>query len=286
MLRKLFKNEFSATWKIMVCIFAVTLGLAEIRALFDRTGFLETSLANTPFVDVAIKVLTFFFVVAMLILTAFCFIICAIRFYKTMYSEQGYLTHTLPVSPIASFFVKVVTSFVWIFSSVICFVLALVIQIAAEEKTNLFSVIVELVKGLGNKANIAELNASIEPVLGCGVWGLLGCLLTFVVVAILYSIFWIYTSFTIGQLSNDHKVAWSVVAGFGLYIFGQILSLIGVVKIFQKFGLDFMESIESAEALNMKAIQFFWLAILVFAVIIVVETIVDCIIVKKKINLQ
>ena len=285
MLGKLFKNEFKATWKLMVCVFGVILVLAELVALFDRTGFMESSLANNPFMSVATKFITTMFVLALMFLALFCFIVCSMRFYKTMYSEQGYLTHTLPVNPLSTFFVKVVVSTVWVFASVIMFALSLLIQAAASNDTNVFHIIIELCKHLFNREELAILNEKIMTASGCGIWGLIGLLVLLVLVLVIYAILWIYTSMTVGQLSTNHKAGMSVLTGICLYLAGQIGSIYLLVKIFGKMGVSLASSGEDVLAAFTGA-DFFWVLIGVFAGICLIEAAIDCIIIKKKINLQ
>ena len=57
-----------------------------------------------------------------------------------MYSEQGYLTHTLPVKPITLFNVKLATSFLWLVTSLaLLFVSIMIIVFGASGGTFKFT---------------------------------------------------------------------------------------------------------------------------------------------------
>lgn len=287
MLGKLFKNEFGATWKLMVIAFAVIIGLTEITSLFDRVGFYETALYSNPFVNVAVKTINAMFILSIIFVCLFVLVSCCMRFYKTMYSEQGYLTHTLPVSPIATFFVKFITSLVWMIASFFSIVIAVLIRIAVSAETNLFSLIHTIVTHLGDEEFIDNLQNSAQAAFGCGAGMSILIVILLFIMGFIYLLSWLFTSMTLGQLSTNHKVGLSIGIGFGLYLAGQIAGVITIVKAFNLLGKSVEETvIENAVDVSLNGKNVILLITLFMGAVALVELAVDTIVVKKKINLQ
>ncbi len=119
MFGKLIKNEFRGTWKFMVTIFAsfallTVFGGVSVRILStaDYPGLL-------PILTLMLYVMSFFVVFFGIL------IYLGNRYYKTMYSTQGYLTHTLPATETSIFCSKVLVSSIWMLAGVLLMVLSI-----------------------------------------------------------------------------------------------------------------------------------------------------------------
>ena len=114
MLGKLFKYEFRHTAKTMFLTYAA-LGLFTLMAsaaLYRMNRGLDS---DKTFFTVLSTTMLILYIIAIIAIYCVDFIYLIYQYYKTMYSAQGYLTHTLPVSPTAVFSVKILAMFVWMF---------------------------------------------------------------------------------------------------------------------------------------------------------------------------
>ena len=102
MFGKLVKHEFRATARIIPFVFLVTVFLALVHMLTVRLNL--GVLANLSFVLVIIMCFAQIAVTVILIVW---------RYYKSLYSNEGYLTHTLPVAPSKHLWSKLLVGGVW-----------------------------------------------------------------------------------------------------------------------------------------------------------------------------
>ena len=126
MLGKLFKYEFRHTAKTMFLTYAA-LGLFTLMAsaaLYRMNRGLDS---DKTFFTVLSTTMLILYIIAIIAIYCVDFIYLIYQYYKTMYSAQGYLTHTLPVSPTAVFSVKILAMFVWMFFSSMLSVLSVLI---------------------------------------------------------------------------------------------------------------------------------------------------------------
>ena len=114
MLGKLLKNEFIATGRIMGAVYAVVavLMVYVLGSYYINRG--ETTGTQALGIMVLILISS-----CNILFTAF---IMVVNFQKSLYSDQGYLSFTLPVKGSTLLTSKVIVSVVWLVASVICFV--------------------------------------------------------------------------------------------------------------------------------------------------------------------
>ena len=95
MLKKLFKYEFKSTAKIMLILYAILIITTSVGSVvlysldLDQAG--ESKLASILSVSAIVLYILAIFAVLIVMYVYLC-----VHFYRTMYSAQGYLTHTLP----------------------------------------------------------------------------------------------------------------------------------------------------------------------------------------------
>jgi len=113
------KNEFRGTWKFMVTIFAAF-------ALLTVFGGISVRILSTAENPGLLPVLTIILYVFSFIAVFFGLLIyLGNRYYKTMYSTQGYLTHTLPASETSIFSAKTLVSVIWMFAGALLMILSI-----------------------------------------------------------------------------------------------------------------------------------------------------------------
>ena len=104
MVKKLFKHEFVYYLRSLLIYLPVVLvigGLSRLMVCFEsESGIYSLLLGST-------LLMLYFGTLACVIIT---FILSIVRFYKNMFSAEGYLTLTLPVSKTTHLFVKLTTA--------------------------------------------------------------------------------------------------------------------------------------------------------------------------------
>lgn len=83
MLRKLIKYDLKVFGKIMIPLWGVMIILGLIRGI-------QSQFDNASFIKEIVLIFYFIFIVNLIIIIQ--------RFYKSMYGQEGYLTHTLPIT--------------------------------------------------------------------------------------------------------------------------------------------------------------------------------------------
>lgn len=123
MLGKLLKNEWKGTYKIGGLMLIVLVGVTFLGWLAFRSPMWQ-EMANDNYyyrstfgVSILniVSVLTLLFYAIMLAAVSIGIIAyLGVRFYRTMYTDEGYLTHTLPVTEGQLLFTKTFISGIWI----------------------------------------------------------------------------------------------------------------------------------------------------------------------------
>ncbi|MFR4352084.1 MAG: hypothetical protein ACLT3H_10505 [Roseburia sp.] len=219
MLGKLFKYEFKNTYKIMLTIYAVLGAVTLFGSLLLASAASPVSLAmNNAILSLATAAFIIMYTLAVFALFIITYVYVCTNFYKTMFSNQGYLTHTLPVSTISIFHVKLLTSLVWLIGSVALLLLSVFLLIfgatRGELLTDLFSM------------NLAELHREFTTVMGMNLPQFVNILMIFMIFGCLSSLLMIFASICIGQLFNQNKIVFSIVAWLVLNFVQQTISSI------------------------------------------------------------
>ena len=189
MLKKLIKHEFKDTMRLFIPMFGFIVVLTPIFSLM-------MSLGSQPYDENTADALSLVFgsgiigycllLFGLLIVTQ---VLIAIRFYKTMTSQEAYLTFTLPAKTGQLLLAKWLVSFVW-------YILACGIALISM-------LIVVLIGFVLQTINLSDFSALV----------LLGI---FMLISLSFSILMMYLSIMIGQLVQTHRIALSIGAFLGL----------------------------------------------------------------------
>lgn len=214
MVKKLFKHEFIyyfRTFGIFLPIVLATAIAAKIFTLFDQENVFNEIVTNISILALVMASL------GLLVLSA---IISVIRFYKNMYSAEGYLTFTLPASNSQHIFVKLCTAVLWQISCFFTVVLSWSIMLIGGDSDYVTGEIIddaswkELVNMVGADNLVAY---AIELVIA-------------IIAAMVYAMLLIYTCITIGQTAKKHRIGKAVGVYFIYYYAIQaITSTLGTV---------------------------------------------------------
>ena len=93
MLKKCLKHEWKASWKGMAGINGAALALGLLGSL----GILGT-LHNMRIPDLVVVLYMFAYIVILVASSIVTYVLMAGRYYKSIFTDEGYLTNTLPVT--------------------------------------------------------------------------------------------------------------------------------------------------------------------------------------------
>lgn len=262
MLGKLIKHEFKATSK--------TLGILHI-ALFFTTimGIIAIHLNKNDKYEFVSNLTLVLYILIMIAVAVAVMIYLVVRFYRNLFTDEGYLMNTLPIKPSALIFSKLFVSFVWTIINFICTLFSILILVLSQ--TSLSSILTAW-NALSTDA-WKELGISIHVLLFIGIIGGL--------VSIIYMFLMFYTSIAIGQTMRNHKVLFSLGAYVVLYIISQVISAVGLVP-FGFFALIQADNFNIGTTFTPIMLSSYAISI----ALIVIYFIITNYIVSKKLNLE
>lgn len=207
MLGKLIKYDLKYGVRIFIVLHFVLLCACTLGRFFvmERIDF------SAP-VNTIISALIVFMSVLILLFTAVCFgitALIAVRFYKNLFTDEGYLTWTIPATPTQHLTAKIISGVIWECGNLLLCYLGLWILFSGSNVTTAYAVIAEKVaQSLGGLA-ISQFG------LTCLFYGLLGTIGSVII---------IYLCICIGQLFPGHRVMCSIVVYFILTAVTQLLT--------------------------------------------------------------
>lgn len=209
---------------VIGCIVLHMPGVAEIFGN-DDVNAAQAWLVISSFVATLVL-----YVIMLLASTWGMLIFLGIRFYRSMYTDEGYLSHTLPVTTNQLFLSKVLVSGVWY------------LFISLGIMLSVIALVLSLTMGIANIGGFTELvtqyNGNIWAFLGDGLYELgrlyeeqmginlvhygITLFLTFVVGPFITMIT-LFGALTIGQLSSKHKGLMGILAYAGVTILSSMI---------------------------------------------------------------
>lgn len=200
MLGKLVKHEWKAVGKVLGIVHFALILMAII-------GKVMLSIEVLSETKVLWRMLLLVYVISVMAVGVGTHIYLAVRFYKNMYTDEGYLSFTLPVKSWQHILAKDLIASVWILIDGVIIVASIVILV--------------MYKGMGT-----DIGIFIKEVSQMGMFGAGQIVIT--VIAAIVSLFSVpltyYCAISVGQLFNTHKMLASVVAFFVIVNVIQVLS--------------------------------------------------------------
>ncbi len=244
MLGKLIKYEFRAVNKLLLLINGFTLLLTLIGCLTFASplwDFDSDYIGGLAFSSLIV------YYIAIIAISLFTCIYLAVRFYKNLYTDEGYLMHTLPVTPTQLIWSIAITAFCWtlitmlfICFSVVALISSAIIKFAGEDFWSVdFSSLFEIA------------NNAIQELYGMSLMSFCLLLLFSVLVSVIHSIFMAYAAISVGQLFSKHKVLGSILCYIGFYFVMQIASMVLMIPYWTiLFSANGMESADLSHYMN------------------------------------
>lgn len=275
MLGKLIKYEWKRIWKIPTLLLLILWGGAFISSLPFAGPLFES---NGEIMLILAAILWGIFIVASIGVSFGITIYVALQFYYSMYSDEGYLTHTLPVTPRQLLIAKGLVMTVWDILCALGVVISylifggMAVLLTDLEWARIWPQIVEVISSVFSSGGeiLEAAGGSWSGLLAVGVIGSL--------VSLLLGTAHVMGAITLGQLAKKHKIGVAIAAGC---IIAAVLSLLeGALQIPVMIG-GYMEW----DMYNMMMTTA-WLSILFYAVVTVGLFIISENIIRKKLNLE
>lgn len=223
MLRKLLKYEWRATSKVMLIMDSALVLLTLIGCFILNTDIFD----RTDAIPMAILMVTLYALslTALGIATLFYLYF---RFYRNLYSREGYLMHTLPVTPMQLFHAKLLVGYIWtllnsalIMVSIICLFFVAGYHFAMTHGMDGVGQIIEKLS-LESPANENGINFFYE-MFGYTPLEFFQQLSWLQLIGSFVSLLTGYVSILLGQLIEKYKLMASVGFYIALYIINQIV---------------------------------------------------------------
>lgn len=223
MLGKLLKHEWKAVWKIPVLLIGILLAAAMMAGFTFHLPIWDSEWVGLPLSGV-MMIITFY--VAIIGVSLGITIYFAVRYYKNMFTDEGYLTNTLPVSSHQLLLSKVITMFSWDIISILA--------IAASVAIFMGMIILAFMEP-GDGKTIVD---GFWELFDMGIWdspymqefeGFCVSMIVMVLASAFSNTMTIVASVTIGQMVRRHRI----LGAFGAYFaIGTVMQIISTVILF------------------------------------------------------
>lgn len=210
MVKKLFKHELNAYWRIMLPLWGVLLAVAlfgRIIQFFEFDHFVYDIVNGSSVV---------FYCIAVAVALVFPMVFAIIRFYKNLFTGEGYLSFTLPVTVSQHITVKALGAAVMALLSLVTALVSFCVITAGD-------VLVEVWK-----AGVYLLTY-INRYIGAHLWWFMAEVVVLALVVLVSQTLYYDTCISLGQLFRKNRVLASVGVYFGFYLIAQVISTIGII---------------------------------------------------------
>ncbi len=213
MLRKLMKYEFRATSRTFLPLYGVLLLVAFLLAVFDQMH--ESWGEALPWLDAASFITGVAYGVLFISVMVMTAVVAFQRFYRSLFTEEGYLSHTLPVKPHTHVTGKLFVSIIWSIASVAVFLLSiLVLSVFHLQPVDMGGFFQALAKWL--------------PSSNWEGWVVLLEILALLFLTLVCGILSVYMAIAVGNISGSHKAALGIGVFIGTSFIQQLVYAFGI----------------------------------------------------------
>lgn len=215
MLKKLFVHEWRSFWKVpaAMCLFALVYAL--VGALTFQTDLWNNDYRLVRLVLVFGSIGYFILLIAPAIILS---IYTALRFYRNLFTDEGYLMHTLPVKKWELITAKGLVAVIWNVITTITTLLSVLLVILLISMSSRY--------GGVTWADITESFAQffheaipiVKEMFRMPVWMVALLFLGSFIVGAFYNTLLLYASVSIGHLWKKHPMAGTVLSYIGFYL--------------------------------------------------------------------
>lgn len=227
MFSKLLKHEWKANWGLMsvlalAVIGAALVGIIALRVLVNYGDMISESESFLVLLLFPLGMLVFASFVSLVIYVVAVSYVLLFRFYKNKFTDEGYLTFTLPVNSHQIFLSSALNMLIWWVISIVLMVILFACMILFGTATDGL-VNMDMIRSFKNMEYVWEaLGEIFGQILGDS-YGVLG--LVTVVVTPVYSVVLWMTCITLGAVvAKKHKILAAIGISYGANIVLNIVS--------------------------------------------------------------
>lgn len=235
MLGKLMKHEWRSVWKIpgSVNLFLLLYTLAGIISFHSPIWESDNKIIEALLIFAS----SFYFIMITLI-SFIVMIYLTIRFYKNLYTDEGYLMHTLPVSQKELILSKLIVAFIWtLITAIVIIVSVASVMITAVSIGNNGISVAQMWDAFMQMIN-AQFLEWFRELFGISFFHGIMLFLALSIISILYGILMIYASISLGQLMQKHKILGSVLGYIGIHTVLQLINTLTLTPLMLNMSND------------------------------------------------
>lgn len=271
MLGKLIKHEFKAVTNVMLLINGCTLLLSLIGCLTFVSPLWEIENDYIPMMA-AFSVIVYY--IAIIAISFASAIYLMLRFYKNLYTDEGYLMHTLPVTPRQLILSKGITAFCWLAITAIMIGLSIV--------SIMLSACLKFMDSYDLREMFRELPYMFQELYGMGTTQYVTLMIIVTIISTASGLLMIYASISLGQLFSKHKIISSVGCYVLFHIITQVINMIAMMPYYSRL----MNPYSSSNSMD-GYLYYVWITTAVIALITgVIYYVITEYIMTKKLNLE
>lgn len=217
MLGKLIKHEWLSLWKIPTLLIGVLLIASLLCGVTFALPMWESDWVGLPLSIVALFMVYY---MSIIVCSVGITVYMAVRFYKSMFTDEGYLTHTLPATSHQLLLSKVITMSIWNLIGVIGVVVSIFILVGCVcffWMDNFSSLGYEFQSLMHELAQLEELK---------GIFGMMLTMIFVIIVSAFSGTMTVVGSISVGQMLRKHRILGAIGAYFGITMIVQIISTI------------------------------------------------------------
>lgn len=268
MLGKLMKYEWKATWKLLL-----PMNLFIVVMSFFAYATVQMSFFDSDSVVVMLMggFVIMAYILSLVVVSIVTMIFLVYRAYKSIYGDEGYLLHTLPVDKHHIIISKTVVSLAWVVINILLIYLSFVFMISTQ---------MEFIK------NVFEgFNSYIELINGYEEIGAFDVIMTLIAgfIALIAKVLKFGACISLGQLSSNHKVLASFGFYYGIYFVQNIFNMMYLVIVEMMVDTTVTTATMSASAGIGATWAFDLIANLIYCVVFYIAT---WYVMEKKLNLE
>lgn len=270
MVKKLMKHEMLYYVRLMIPMYIVLLGVA----LLGRV--LQIFESDTTAYDILFGSSVFAFVASIIVMLVLTMVFSIVRFYRHLFSGEGYLSFTLPVTPAQHIMVKVVGACCFTLATVAAALLSACVFVQGEVLVEVWKALVYLLKTFAETTYVRQL-----PLYA----------LEFVVlflVALVAGYLLYAACIAIGQTFRKNRVLAAVGVYFGYYMITQAISTVFSIALSFVMYSDAYDSIVAFMEAHIAGMihTMFLVSIVIYAIMALVYFVITHYIMKNKLNLE
>lgn len=228
MVKKLIKYDFRSFLRILLPVQLILLGIAVVNRLIQLFEKSDNKGVDTVY-NISFTSSVILYVVAVAVLLVMTIVVSVVRFYQGMYSHEGYLNHTLPVTPNQHILSKLIVSYLFKLGTYVAILLSVGIVCFGEMDIELFKAGSYLIKEFFDAQHAMGVVYILE-------------MLVLLFAADIMQILMLFFCVSVGQLVSKLKILLAFGVYFALYTLGQVFSTV-VIIIFSVLPPNLLEEI-------------------------------------------